>query len=188
VLTPLTEAELATAEAEWSRVVGSSDPARWAAAAAWDGLGFPWPAGYARWRLGEALLAGGAPRDEAAAVLRQAWTAARELGARRLVQELEGLARRGRVELDVAPAAAGSAPERLPPSPAEIAAEEYGLTHRELEVLALVADGQTNRQIAEALFISDKTASVHVSNILAKLGVANRGQAAAAAYRLGLAG
>jgi DNA-binding CsgD family transcriptional regulator len=187
VLTLLTGAELATAEAEWSRVSGS-DPARWAAAAAaWDGLGFPWPAAYARWRLGEALLAGGAPRDEAAAVVRQAWTAAQELGARRLVQELEGLARRGRVELDAVEAAAGSAPERLPPSPQEVAAAEFGLTPRELEVLALVADGQTNRQIAEALFISDKTASVHVSNILAKLGAANRGQAAAAAHRLGLA-
>jgi DNA-binding CsgD family transcriptional regulator len=187
VLTPLTGAELATAEAEWSRVASGSDPARWAtAAAAWDGLGFPWPAAYARWRLGEALLAGGAPRDEAAAIVRQAWAAAQELGARRLAQELEALARRGRVELDAAPSAAGSAPERLPPSPAEAAAAEFGLTPRELEVLALVANGQTNRQIAEALFISDKTASVHVSNILAKLGAANRGQAAAAAHRLGL--
>jgi DNA-binding CsgD family transcriptional regulator len=187
VLTSLTGAELVTAEAEWSRVAGGGDPARWAAAAAaWDGLGFPWPAAYARWRLGEALFAAGAPRDEAAAVVRQAWTAAQELGAGRLVQELEGLARRGRVELDAAPPEAGSAPERLPPSPAEIAAAEFGLTPRELEVLALVADGQTNRQIAEALFISDKTASVHVSNILAKLGAANRGQAAAAAHRLGL--
>jgi DNA-binding NarL/FixJ family response regulator len=55
-------------------------------------------------------------------------------------------------------------------------------------VLALVADGRTNRQIAQALFISNKTASVHVSNILAKLGVANRGEAAAVAHRLGLNG
>jgi DNA-binding NarL/FixJ family response regulator len=53
-------------------------------------------------------------------------------------------------------------------------------------VVALVAEGRTNRQIAEALFISAKTASVHVSNILAKLGVTNRGEAAAAARRLGL--
>jgi DNA-binding NarL/FixJ family response regulator len=55
-------------------------------------------------------------------------------------------------------------------------------------VLALVADGRTNRQIAEALFISYKTASVHVSNILAKLGVANRGEATAVAHRLRLTG
>ena len=64
--------------------------------------------------------------------------------------------------------------------------DELGLTPREREVLALVAEGRTNRQIAEALFISDKTSSVHVSNILAKLGVANRAEAAAAVHRLGL--
>ena len=55
-------------------------------------------------------------------------------------------------------------------------------------MLALVAEGRTNRQIAEALFISDKTASVHVSNILAKLGVANRAEAAATVHRLGRTG
>jgi DNA-binding CsgD family transcriptional regulator len=65
---------------------------------------------------------------------------------------------------------------------------ELGLTPREREVLALVAAGRTNRQIGEALFISDKTASVHVSNILAKLGVANRSEAAAVAHRLHLVG
>jgi DNA-binding NarL/FixJ family response regulator len=65
-------------------------------------------------------------------------------------------------------------------------AEELGLTPREREVLALVADGRTNRQIAEALFISDKTASVHVSNILTKLKAGNRGEAGALAHRLGL--
>jgi len=63
---------------------------------------------------------------------------------------------------------------------------ELGLTPREREVLGLVADGRSNRQIAEELFISAKTASVHVSNILAKLGVANRAEAAVAAHRLGL--
>ena len=68
------------------------------------------------------------------------------------------------------------------------ATDELGLTPRQREVLALVADGRTNRQIAQALFISNKTASVHVSNILAKLGVANRGEAAAVAHRLGLNG
>ena len=61
-----------------------------------------------------------------------------------------------------------------------------GLTAREREVLALVALGRTNRQIAEELFISENTAGVHVSNILGKLGVAGRGEAAAVAYRLGL--
>ncbi|MEU0455815.1 response regulator transcription factor, partial [Streptomyces sp. NPDC006129] len=61
-----------------------------------------------------------------------------------------------------------------------------GLTSRERDVLRLVAAGHTNRRIAEELFISPKTASVHVSNILAKLGVSGRGEAAAVAHRLGL--
>ena len=69
-----------------------------------------------------------------------------------------------------------------PPSPAA----SLGLTQREAEVLALVAEGRTNRQIGQALFITEKTASLHVSHILAKLGVAGRGQAAAIAHRLGL--
>jgi len=64
----------------------------------------------------------------------------------------------------------------------------YGLTARELEVLMLIAAGHTNRQIGEALFISEKTASVHVSHILAKLDASSRAQAAAVASRLGLAG
>ena len=82
------------------------------------------------------------------------------------------VARRARLDLGV----------DAPASPSE----RLGLTDRELDVLALVAAGRTNRQIGQELFISAKTASVHVSNILAKLGVANRGEAAAAARRLGL--
>ncbi|MGZ4730128.1 MAG: response regulator transcription factor [Acidimicrobiales bacterium] len=66
------------------------------------------------------------------------------------------------------------------------AAAAFGLSPRELQVLRLVAEGATNRQVAEQLFISPKTASVHVSNILAKLGVASRGEAAAVAHRLGV--
>jgi DNA-binding NarL/FixJ family response regulator len=74
-----------------------------------------------------------------------------------------------------------AAPE-VPPSPAA----SLGLTRREVEVLALVAEGRTNRQIGQALFITPKTAGVHVSRILAKLGIASRGEAAAVAHRLGL--
>ena len=66
--------------------------------------------------------------------------------------------------------------------------ERLGLTPRELEVLTLVADGRTNREIGESLFIAEKTASVHVSRILGKLGVRSRVEAATAAQRLGLAG
>ena len=66
-------------------------------------------------------------------------------------------------------------------------ADPYGLTIREREVLALLVDGLTNRRIAEALFISESTASVHVSNIIGKLGVSNRVEAAATALRSGLA-
>ena len=65
-------------------------------------------------------------------------------------------------------------------------APDLGLTPREQEVLALVAYGRTNRQIADELFISENTAGVHVSNILGKLDVKGRGEAAALAYRLGL--
>ena len=65
-------------------------------------------------------------------------------------------------------------------------ATDLGLTAREREVLALIAIGRTNRQIADELFISQSTAGVHVSNILGKLGVTGRGEAAALAYRLGL--
>ncbi|MYV68164.1 hypothetical protein GT043_19935, partial [Streptomyces sp. SID2131] len=78
------------------------------------------------------------------------------------------------------------APEERPPAPAEPGDDAFGLTRREQDVLRLVAAGRTNRQIAEELFISPKTASVHVSHILAKLGVAGRGEAAALAHRLHL--
>ena len=68
---------------------------------------------------------------------------------------------------------------------AKDSADALGLTPREAEVLALVAAGDTNREIGEALYISEKTASVHVSNILRKLGVTSRVDAAAIAQRLG---
>jgi DNA-binding CsgD family transcriptional regulator/tetratricopeptide (TPR) repeat protein len=180
VPTPVVEANRLTVEAEWSRVTGTSDPERWAATAqAWEALGYPWPAGYARWRQAEALLDQGAPRPDAGAALARARTLAAGLGARLLTAEIDALGRRARLDLTVP--ADGEAPDG--PAPAA-ATDELGLTPREREVLALVAEGRTNRQIAGTLFISDKTASVHVSNILAKLGVANRGEAAAVAHRL----
>jgi DNA-binding NarL/FixJ family response regulator len=102
------------------------------------------------------------------------------LGAGPLRREIELLAKRGRLRLQE-PKDRTAAPE-VPPSPAA----SLGLTQREVEVLALVAEGRTNRQICQALFITPKTASVHVSRILAKLGVTGRGEAAAVAHRLDL--
>jgi DNA-binding CsgD family transcriptional regulator len=102
------------------------------------------------------------------------------LGAGPLRRELELLAQRGRVRL-AAPAELAAAEPEVPSVAASL-----GLTRREAEVLALVAEGRTNRQIGQALFITPKTAGVHVSRILAKLGVAGRGEAAAVAHRLGL--
>jgi DNA-binding CsgD family transcriptional regulator/tetratricopeptide (TPR) repeat protein len=143
-----------------------------AAAAAWDALHEPYPMAIALACAAEAALAD-ADRDAAATRLRDAARLAGQLGARPLSEEIAALARRARIVLgDGAPAAAG--PDRL------------GLTDREFEVLRLVAAGQSNREIAGGLFISAKTASVHVSNILAKLGVASRGEAAARAHSLRL--
>ncbi|WP_129842636.1 helix-turn-helix transcriptional regulator [Streptomyces sp. RFCAC02] len=169
---PVWQAYAALVEAELLRAEGRASAADWAAvAAAFDGLTRPWEAARVAARWGEALLAEG-DREGAAPLLAEAFGAARELGAAPLVAELERLAHRAR--LPVAPEP--SAPRREP----------AGLTPREREVLTLVAAGRSNRQIAEELFISPKTASVHVSNILAKLEVSGRGEAAAVAHRLGL--
>jgi DNA-binding CsgD family transcriptional regulator/tetratricopeptide (TPR) repeat protein len=172
---------LLLAQAELSRLEGASDPERWqTAAAAWEQLGRPFEAAYARFRQAEALLAGGTPRQQAESLLWQAHQTAVELGAAPLRREIELLAQRGRLRLEE-PVDTTGAPT-APSSPAAT----LGLTQREAEVLALVAEGRTNRQIGQALFITPKTASVHVSRILAKLGVAGRGEAAAVAHRLGL--
>jgi DNA-binding CsgD family transcriptional regulator/tetratricopeptide (TPR) repeat protein len=166
--------------AELRRADGQSDPARWEAAALeWDARSTPLQAAYARWRWAEALLAGGGGRDAAAAALRAAREGASGLGAGALVDEVDALARRARIDLSEpeAPAPRATLPD---------AAQELGLTPRELEVLEHVARGQTNREIAAELFISARTAGVHVSHILEKLGASTRTEAAAAAHRLGL--
>ena len=84
------------------------------------------------------------------------------------------------------PGPARRSTRRRPGARAVGSAAPFGLTDREREVLSLVAAGRSNGQIATALFISPKTASVHVSNILAKLGVSGRVEAAAVAHRNGL--
>jgi DNA-binding CsgD family transcriptional regulator/tetratricopeptide (TPR) repeat protein len=175
-------AALRTGEAELARLGDRPDPAPWRAAlAAWEAIGFTYQAAYARFRLAEAALASGRG-GEAAGELGAAWETACRLRAAPLRQAIERLARRGRVIL----ASPGGEAPRAPAATATRA--ETRLTPRESEVLALVADGRTNRQIGEVLFISEKTASVHVSRLLAKLGASTRGEAAAIARRSGLLG
>jgi DNA-binding CsgD family transcriptional regulator len=150
------------------------------AASAWDGLGEPQPLGETLLHAAEAALACG-ERDGAAERLQRAAPLAARLGARSLGEQIAILARRARIRLD-----GGDG------SGAAVAGDGgggglgLGLTERELEVLRLVAAGRSNREIAGELFISPKTASVHVSNILGKLGVASRGEAAARAHSLRL--
>jgi DNA-binding CsgD family transcriptional regulator/tetratricopeptide (TPR) repeat protein len=162
------------ARAEHTRVEQRSDAALWRLAVEeWDGLGRRYAAAYCRWRLAEAVLTRAPTETQPVPVARAAYRVAIDLGARPLARELELLARRGRFEL-AEPAVAAT------PDPYG----GLGLTAREAEVLRLVAAGLTNGQIAAELCISVKTASVHVSNILGKLGVARRIEAAAIAQRL----
>jgi DNA-binding CsgD family transcriptional regulator/tetratricopeptide (TPR) repeat protein len=178
VPTPRTEAQAVLCQAELARLDGRTDPDLWEAAAkAWERLGEPYPTAYARWRQAEALLLGGLGREQVEPSLRAAHQTTVELGAAPLRAEIEALARRGRLELGSEAAATAAAKPSSPLDP-------LGLTAREQEVLALVAIGRTNAQIAETLFISPKTATVHVSNILTKLGVRNRVEAATIAHRL----
>ena len=173
-------AEMTTAAAERGRLEGRSDPDAWARAAdAWRAIPAPARVAAAQLRQADALLADGAARADVADVLTAAHRSARELGARGLEREAARLAARARVPL---PSADAPAPSRALPA----AAAGLGVTPRELEVLALVAAGRTNRQIADELVVSVKTAGVHVSSLLRKLGAATRGEAGAIARRAGL--
>ncbi|MFJ3638334.1 AAA family ATPase [Streptomyces sp. NPDC090108] len=176
---PLWRAHEEWARAELLRAEGRDTAATWSSVTgAFECLERPYDLARVRYRLAAALLAEGAgedERDRAAELLGLAGAVAGHLGARPLADAVTGLAQRGR--LTRAPRQ-----ELAPAGPAG----SLGLTSRERDVLRLVSAGRTNRQIAEELFISPKTASVHVSNILAKLGVSGRGEAAAVAHRLGL--
>lgn len=176
----LCDAELARLNADRA---GAGD--LWTAVVkAWTAIDRPLPAAYARWREAEARLT--ARVDAASTVsLRDAHATALELGGARLTSEVESLAKWYRV--DLLPAAEPAA-EPAGAAAGGAALEAYGLTARELEVLAALAAGHTNREIADAMFISAKTASVHVSNILRKLDVSGRQEAARVAHRLGITG
>jgi len=163
---PEGQAWLARAEAEWARAVSGPDVAAWARAVAAFDFGDTYEHARCQLRYAEALLAADR-REEAAVQAGAAREAALRLGATLLLEQTDTLIRRGR--LSTTPANSSSP-----------------LTAREQDVLRLLALGRSNRQIGEELFISGKTASVHVSNILAKLGAASRTEAVAVAYREGL--
>jgi len=165
---------LARAEADYRRAVGDNDPAHWQLVIDTFGPDFAYEAARSRWRLAEALAEAGR-RDDAQEQWLLAAAAAERLGATRLRDALTDLGRRARLGRGPAANAAGASPLAV-------------LTARELEVLTLVAAGRSNREIAAELFIAAKTVSVHVSNILAKLGAASRTEAAAIAHSNGVRG
>jgi DNA-binding NarL/FixJ family response regulator len=159
------------ARAEARELSDGPHPGAWhSATAAWDRCGDQYWAALCRLRTADAMLRAKGDRGVAARLAAEALAAAHSLGAAPLVAELEVLSRRGRL-------GAGS-------SPAD-ALRRLGLTEREAEVLDLVAEGRTNRTIGNALFISEKTVSVHVTNLLRKLGVPSRTEAAEVRRRLG---
>jgi DNA-binding CsgD family transcriptional regulator/tetratricopeptide (TPR) repeat protein len=162
--------------AELGRASGEPYAGSWRAAVeAFDALRQVSRAAYAEMREAEAMALSGATPRLVAEPLQRAHAAAVDCGIAPFRAEVEELARRARVDLPDQQASPRGGAELL------------GLTEREAEVLALLAEGRTNRQIGQELFITEKTAGVHVSRILMKLGVSNRGEAAAAAHRVGLA-
>ncbi|MGY6499890.1 MAG: helix-turn-helix transcriptional regulator [Acidimicrobiales bacterium] len=166
---------LALAECEVARIDGTDSTDDWLGAGGhFDDLGVVFPAAYARLRAAEAAVRDG-HREAATPLLVEVLATAAQLGAQPLRELAEQLATRARLDVGAVPVTDDGTPD-----------DGLGLSARERQVLALVAAGRTNRQIGEELYISPKTASVHVSNILAKLGVASRVEAAGVAHRLGL--
>jgi len=174
--TPAARAYQALAHAERARVAGTT--------ADWPGAVAAARASRDQYLVAYALLRqaqdayGQGDRDAAAPALEEAAGIAAETGAAPLLDEARALARRARLRLP------GPGPDSATAEPAGV--DSLGLTERELEVLSLLAAGRSNPQIADELFISPKTASVHVSNIIGKLNVSSRGEAAAVAHRLGV--
>jgi DNA-binding NarL/FixJ family response regulator len=169
---PIDAAYARQIEAYLAKSAGHDSAEAWAeATATWEGLPSRWYAAQARLALAECLVRDG-DRDGAADALAPALAFVEELRARPLADEIRSFAARARLRIP-----GTEAPERTATG---------GLTARELEVLQLLVQGMTNDQIGSALFMSPRTASVHVSRILAKLHAANRTEVAAIAHRSGL--
>ncbi len=179
---PVERAWLLLGQAELERARGRSDGGKWLQAAeSWDQLERPYRAAIARWHAAEAFVEAG-QREAAAEALSAGLETARRLGAGWLIAELATLASRARLEAaSLAPGDREAAGDGVPGR--ADGDDPFGLTPRERQVLALIAEGATNRQIGQALYMAEKTASVHVSRILSKLGVSSRTQAAAVAHR-----
>jgi DNA-binding CsgD family transcriptional regulator/tetratricopeptide (TPR) repeat protein len=161
--------------AELSRAQGPGDPELWGRAAqVWEGQERVHRAAYCWWRMAQAQVDQGQPSGRISPALQRAWELSAEMAPLRAA--VEEIALRANVRLTTAPVAQDPSPVELPVS----------LTEREREILRHVAAGRSNSQIGMDLFISPKTVSVHVSNLLRKIGVANRVQAAAWAERVGL--
>jgi DNA-binding CsgD family transcriptional regulator len=182
-------AHLDAIAALWGSVTGDhSNPDRWGALAErWRSLGMPYQEAWSRYQLASSLLSGiggrsARARAQASEQLRLARTLSTRLGARPLGTRIDALARRARIAVDADQSRSPSRHEQA------TANSLLGLSEREREVLDLLAAGRTNGEIGRALFISTKTASVHVSNILRKLGVTNRVEAAALAVEATVSG
>jgi DNA-binding CsgD family transcriptional regulator/tetratricopeptide (TPR) repeat protein len=172
--TPVADAYHATVAAELA--TGAARRTAWQSAVdAWAKTAQPHPRATALIRSAQCDVAVG-DRTAASAKLREGVVLAEDLAAAPLVQAARTMALRAELALDG---------RRTAPAVRE-PADRLGLTAREREVLHLIALGRTNRGIAEELYITVKTASVHVSHILTKLGVANRTEAAAVAHQVGL--
>ncbi|MCE0768432.1 helix-turn-helix transcriptional regulator [Pseudonocardia kujensis] len=188
-------------DAEVTRADGDSDPELWGEVAAqWRRRDQPYNVAYGQLRRAEALLARRTRSKAAAEALAEAHDIAAHLRARPFLEEVRDLGRRARIRLPdlvpeperpgIAAAGPGPAPEIARPAAPRGAASRptrrdtlATLTPRETEVLAEIAAGHTNREIAQRLFISEKTVGIHVTHLLAKLGVRSRVQAGAVYLR-----
>ncbi|MGH3253573.1 MAG: helix-turn-helix transcriptional regulator, partial [Trebonia sp.] len=175
VLGPEGRGWLARCEAEYARLTGTNSPDGWEKVLAAFGPGYVYETARTQWRLAEALVEAGR-RDEAAARWHAARATASRLRAAPLGAALDDLARRARLD-------PGNGNRGGHGHGSAAASPLAALTDREREVLSLLVRGMSNREIGLELFITPKTASVHVSNILAKLGAASRTEAAAIAHR-----